>query len=457
MHPDDGTCSDLAFSPDDSPVLEMEEDCSYVRVGTANLSAPLISPDGAGQQLSGGTGAIDGGVAVVVSYDPTGMAGAVWIAERGAAGAAWEQAYVVSPPSDGGGGGGGDQLGWSVSVSGGTVVIGSPGYLGGDVPNIDGSGWDWRGRGRAIIVSKDDAGDSWYEAAILEPSDEGGGSGDFAGFGNSVDVSSCGCLAAVGAWHDRESRGSAYVFAKDGDTGTWAEVQRLAPDDSRRSQSGSYHGNYGHAVALSGDGTRLAVRAPYDSYLGSYDYVDPMRGVTYVYTRGDDGTFGSRRALCTPEGGTADTANYSHHRDVAFLDDFLLVGAPRRGIVYVFRLDVVTGDYVPSGELTPSDGPAEDGAGSDFGILVDGRGGASAMVGDVRGGTSYLFAYDADDGVWKERAKFLDGGVADGGSSSSVLSSYGNSAAEHAPASFVSDGEAYSGAVDFYDLVCEER
>ena len=344
-----------------------------------------------------------------------------------------------------------------MSVSGGTVVIGSPGYLGGDVPNIDGSGWDWRGRGRAIIVSKDDAGDSWYEAAILEPSDEGGGSGDFAGFGNSVDVSSCGCLAAVGAWHDRESRGSAYVFAKDGDTGTWAEVQRLAPDDSRRSQSGSYHGNYGHAVALSRDGTRLAVRAPYDSYLGSYDYVDPMRGVTYVYTRGDDGTFGSRRALCTPEGGTADTANYSHHRDVAFLDDFLLVGAPRRGIVYVFRLDVVTGDYVPSGELTPSDGPAEDGAGSDFGILVDGRGGASAMVGDVRGGTSYLFAYDADDGVWKERAKFLDGGVADGGSSSSVLSSYGNSAAEHAPASFVSDGEAYSGAVDFYDLVCEER
>ena len=90
MHPDDGTCSDLAFSPDDSPVLEMEEDCSYVRVGTANLSAPLISPDGAGQKLSGGTGAIDGGVAVVVSYDPTGMAGAVWIAEKGAAGAAWE-------------------------------------------------------------------------------------------------------------------------------------------------------------------------------------------------------------------------------------------------------------------------------------------------------------------------------------------------------------------------------
>ena len=107
MHPDDGTCSDLAFSPDDSPVLEMEEDCSYVRVGTANLSAPLISPDGAGQKLSGGTGAIDGGVAVVVSYDSTGMAGAVWIAENGAAGAAWEQAYVVSPPSDGGGGGGG--------------------------------------------------------------------------------------------------------------------------------------------------------------------------------------------------------------------------------------------------------------------------------------------------------------------------------------------------------------
>ena len=55
--------------------------------------------------MSGGTGARDGGVAVGGSYDSTGMAGAVWIAERGVAGAAWEQAYVVSPPSDGGGGG----------------------------------------------------------------------------------------------------------------------------------------------------------------------------------------------------------------------------------------------------------------------------------------------------------------------------------------------------------------
>jgi hypothetical protein len=176
--------------------------------------------------------------------------------------------------------------------------------------------------------------------------------------------------------------------------------------------------------------------------------------VTYVYHRGDDGTFGDRRMLCTPEGGTTQQA-YSHDRDVAFLDDFLLVGAPGRGRVYVFRLDVGTGDYVPSGELTPSDGPTEDGASSDFGILVDGRGGATAMVGDVRGGTSYLFAYDADDGVWKERAKFRDGNIA--GGSTSVLSSYGNSAAEHAPASFASDGAAYSGAVDFYDLVCEER
>jgi len=55
--------------------------------------------------------------------------------------------------------------------------------------------------------------------------------------------------------------------------------------------------------------------------------------------------------------------------------------------------------------MTTEDGPC------DFGMLVDGRGGVSAMVGDVRGGTQYLFAYDAGDGV--HVALLLKGGGED--------------------------------------------
>jgi hypothetical protein len=398
----------------------------------------------------------------VVSYDPSGYFGGVWILDKNddSADGDWERSYLLSPDGDGvdgedGGGGAmgigeGDQLGWSVSASGNAIIVGSPGYMGSDVPNIDGSGWDWRGAGRVFALSRNDTDGSWGgvdAVSIISPSQDGeDGLDDHAGFGNSVDVSDCGCLVAIGAWHDRDSRGSAYVYEReydgDGDGGasSWRLVQKFAPDDTRRSQSEYLHGNYGYSVSLSNDGSHLAVKAPYDSYLGSYDYVDPVRGVTYVYRRGSDGKFGGRQSLCTPEGAQVE----SHHRDVVFVDDYLLVGSPGRNRVYVFRRDDNTGDYVPDTVLIPSDAVV-DGA-SDFGIRIDGNG-AEAMIADLRGGRSYLFANV--DGLWTEKAIF------ETSSSGSVISSYGGTIVEHSPQSFVSDGEVYSGTSNFYDLVCE--
>jgi hypothetical protein len=89
---------------------------------------------------------------------------------------------------------------------------------------------------------------------------------------------------------------------------------------------------------------------------------------------------------------------------VVFLNDFLLVGAPGRNGVYVFRRDGDTGNYVPSALLVPSNGGA-----SDFGIRVNG-GGNEAMVSDISGGKSYLFAYNNNDNVWREKVIFKMGG-----------------------------------------------
>ena len=259
------------------------------------------------------------------------------------------------------------------------------------------------------------------------------------------------------AWHDRDSRGSVYLFEKNPD-GEWTEIQKLAPDDARRSQSDFFHGNYGYTVALSqrpGGIVELAVKAPYDSYTGSYDYEDPNRGVVYVYARGEDGLFAQTDRLFAPEG----TQVRTHLTDVLFLEAFLLVGAPGRNRVYVFeRADATeTGDdedaghYRKAAELVPSDNVQFPGVAPEFfGVGLSGAG-EDVLVAERGGRTSYLFSYGTGDGgggVWKERARF--------DAFNAALS--GTTVVEHAPTTFGeiegSEGR-YGGAVHFYRVECE--
>ena len=188
------------------------------------------------------------------------------------------------------------------SSVGGTIVIGVPGYLGDDVPNVRGDGWVWRGRGRVIVASRRDDGEGvsgtmWRHdrATALRLLD----ASNNAGFRNSVYVSrgGCGCIVVVGLWHNRQSCGSLHVYSRvDNNNGnsstsllsTRTEIQKIAPDDSQTSQSEGLHGNYGYTISLSRDGLYLAVKAPYDLYLESYDYFHPNQGVTYVHRRGAD-------------------------------------------------------------------------------------------------------------------------------------------------------------------------
>ncbi len=176
------------------------------------------------------------------------------------------------------------------------------------------------------------------------------------------------------------------------------------------------------------------MKAPYDSYIGSYDYYDPNRGVVYIYKRGSDGLYEEAQRLCTPEG----TQVRAHLKDLLFLDGFLLVGAPGLNKVYVYK-QLDDGTYERSAELTPSDGTTEE---SNFGIRLDGKG-TDVLVGDLGSEASYLFTYE--DGVWKEKVKF--NGV--------TTSLSGDSIVEHKPKSFAVNGEQYGGDVNFLDLVCE--
>ncbi|KAL7553736.1 hypothetical protein ACHAWF_018555 [Thalassiosira exigua] len=387
------------------------------------------------KKLSGGASAFSGSTAAIVAYDSDGREGGVWLLERrdlGALGDSWEVAKAIQTE-------GPDQLGWGVGLDGGTLAIGAPGKDGREEPGI--VGWYWTGTGEARVWEKNGEGGAWEETATLAPE----GADDSASFGNSVDVADCGCRIAVGAWHDRDSRGSVHVYAK-GDDGTWTQVQRLAPPDSRRTQSDGLHGNYGYAVAIADD--YLAVKAPYDSYTGSTDFYDPNRGVVYVYRREANGTYVEVNRLFAPEKEQVG----SHHRDLVFLDDFLLVGLPGNNVVYVFerRADGADGDaggagYVKMAELVPSAGVEPGGT---FGNSLSGDG-SSVMVGDRGAGRSHLFSYE--EGTWRERATFEG--------TNAALS--GDVMLRHDPKAFSMEGSdggsggQYGGEVNFFDLVCD--
>ncbi|MDF1714597.1 MAG: DUF5011 domain-containing protein [Akkermansiaceae bacterium] len=124
-----------------------------------------------------------------------------------------------------------DFLGYSVSVSGDTAVVGA-------YADDTSTGND---AGSAYVFVRN--GGVWSEEQKLEASD--GAVGDF--FGNSVSVS--GDTAVVGAYLDDTSgggnAGSAYIFIRSGEE--WSEVQKLEASD------GAAGDLFGNSVSVSGD------------------------------------------------------------------------------------------------------------------------------------------------------------------------------------------------------------
>jgi len=412
-----------------TPVI-VDNTCTFQKVQTVKVTAPVPTGNNTIQKkLSGGTSSYDTNNALIVSYNSDGTAGAVWtITKEGDNANSWDETGILQTTDE-------DQLGWSVSIKNKMAVVGAPGHNGQEKvqmsPPFD---WYWAGKGKAIVMSQQDG--EWIEEAVLLPNDEFD-IDDNSAFGSTVDVSESGDIIAIGAWHDRGSRGSVYLFGKDdSSSGGWTEIQKLAPIDARRSQSDHLHGNFGYTVALTDD--YLAIKAPYDSYSGSTDYYDPNRGMVHVYKKGIDGQFEEVDRLCTPEGlQVRETL-----RDVIFLDDsrLLLVGAPGKNKVYVFEREVDSDEYSKTAELTPSDG--ENGE-SKFGISLSGKG-TDVLVGDIGNARSYLFSLE--DGMWKEKAKF--DGVNTVMADDKII-------VEHTPKSFEVNGNEYGGDVNFYDVVCE--
>jgi FG-GAP repeat protein len=187
-----------------------------------------------------------------------------------------------------------DYFGYSVAVDGNYAIIGAPNHNGPGPGAAEG----------AAFVFKQTNG-LWTQEAILLASD----AAQSDVFGWSVDIS--GDYAIVGAPGDDESRGSAYIFFRTGNT--WSQQAKLtglgggAPND-----------RYG--LSVSTIGTKAVVGAPEDDV----EFLD--MGRVYIYER--SGTTWPLDQLIDTWANTSDVwFGYS----VSMVQDYIAVGAPHDG------------------------------------------------------------------------------------------------------------------------------
>ena len=262
-----------------------------------------------------------------------------------------------------------DEFGYSVAISGDTVVVGA------HFENAGGTN-----AGAVYVFERDEGGaDNWGEVKKVTASDAQAGHL----FGQSVAIS--GDTAVVGAYENAH-QGAAYVFYRDdGGAENWGEVKMLTASDI------GLGGHFGWSVAVSG---ATAVVASQDD-------------AAYVFDRDEGGAdnWGEVKKFTTLGLGSG--------RSVAVSGDATLVGSPSEGdggAVHVFERDEGGADnWGEVKMLTASDAEAGDAFGHSVAVSDDtalvGADRADA-VGSQKAGAAYVFERDEGGLVnWGEVTK----------------------------------------------------
>ena len=214
-----------------------------------------------------------------------------------------------------------------------------------------------------------------------------GEAGDRLGFAVAVS----GDTAVVGAPHDSDNAGSAYVFVRNGTS--WDQQAKLLASD------GVAGDVFGTSVAVSGD--TVVVSAKGDDDNGNHS------GSAYVFVRSE--TSWSQQAKLLPTDGTPlDQSGVG----VAVSGDTVVLGADghpegdNTGAAYVFVRSGTS--WSQQAKLLASDGEVAD----QFGISVAVAGDTAvvgATVDDNHTGSAYVFVRSGT--VWSQQAKLLGSGA----------------------------------------------
>ncbi len=316
----------------------VQEGAAYVftRSGTTwTQQQELTAADGATTDSFGNTVSISGDTIVVGAYNHPGN-GRAYVYTR--SGTTWSQQQELTAAD----GVAGDVFGWSVSVSGDTILVGVYNHKVGSNAQ----------QGSAYVFTR--SGTTWSQQQELTAAD--GVANDF--FGASVSVS--GDTALVGAYlhqvGNNAAQGSAYVFTRSGTT--WTQQQELTAAD------GAANDAFGNAVALSGDTILVGVPT---HQVGT----NAAQGAAYVYARSGT-TWTQQQELTAADG----LANDQFGVSVSVSGETVLVGASshtvgnnaHQGSAYVFTRSGTT--WTRQRELTAADGATNDAFG--FSVSISG-------------------------------------------------------------------------------------
>ena len=349
----------------------------------------LTASDGETNDQFGYNVSISGDYAVIGAYTEDangGQSGSAYIFERDGAGV-WSEVQKLTA-SDGSSL---DYFGFSVAISGETVVIGA------DYDDDNGSA-----SGSAYVFERDGVG-FWSETQKLIASDAAANER----FGYSVSIS--GNTVGIGAAYDDDvdaatiDAGSAYVFERD-EAGVWSQVQKLTASD------GAGGDLFGKSVSISGD--TLVVGADYDDDNGS------ASGSAYVFDRDGGGFWSETQKLTASDGSSVDYFGWK----VSISGETMVVSANydddnglNSGSVFIFERDGA-GVWSEAQKLTASDGAENDQFGRSVSIS-----GNKVVIGvdadDDNGGNSgsaYVFERGGA-GNWSEVQKLTasDGAASD--------------------------------------------
>jgi FG-GAP repeat len=291
-----------------------------------------------------------------------------------------------------------DRFGFSIAVSGdgNTLAVGATledsGTTGvNSIPDESAS------NSGAVYVFVNDAG-TWSQQAYIKASDTAAS----AAFGYSLALSDDGSTLAVGARNHASGTGAAYVFVRT--AGAWSQQALVTASNA---QSGDL---FGSALALSGDGSTLAVGAPFES--------SALTGVTAGSidepTAGNGASFSGAVYVFASSAGVWTQQAYAKASNTESLDLFGSAVA-------------LSGD----GNTLAVGAPLEDS--SLTGVFPGSVNEATTGDATSNSGAVYVFARNA--GVWSQQAyaKASNTGAGDQFGTSIALSSDGNTLAAGAP------------------------
>ncbi|TMQ12317.1 MAG: hypothetical protein E6J91_21060 [Deltaproteobacteria bacterium] len=268
-------------------------------------------------------------------------AGAVYVFTR--SGATWsQQAYVKASNTDAG-----DRFGINLALShdGATLVVGADseasaatGINGDQTSNVP------PGAGAVYVFTRSAA--TWSQQAYVKASNTGA----FDGFGGYLALSADGATLAVAAVGEAstatgingnqldnltQDAGAVYVFSRSGST--WSQQAYVKASNTSRL------GDFGHGVALSADGSTLAIGADGDSSGATGVDGDqtgsavPESGAVYLFRRTGLDLFGTSVALSGDGGTLVVGAPFEASFATGIDGDQTLNGSLENGAAYVFH------------------------------------------------------------------------------------------------------------------------